>query len=117
MATIRDVAEEAGVSIATVSRVLNSSQAVAPKTRERVTAAISKLQYSPSTAAAELRRLHKEKEQRLESESMLFKRYELSKQPSSSIEKIKTLRRENRELKRAIRQFGRYLRRWQMTET
>jgi LacI family transcriptional regulator len=55
-ATIRDVAEEAGVSIAVVSRVINvGSGPVAPATRERVIQAIEKLNYSPRTAARELK--------------------------------------------------------------
>src|SRR5713101_6952408 len=46
-ATIRDVAREAGVEIGTVSRVVNDSPLVKPETRERVLAAIDKLQYRP----------------------------------------------------------------------
>ena len=34
--TMREVAEAAGVSIATVSFVVNNSKPVAPKTRERI---------------------------------------------------------------------------------
>lgn len=53
-ATIRDVAREADVSIATVSRVLNDSGPVKPATRERVLAAAARLRYSPSSAARSL---------------------------------------------------------------
>jgi DNA-binding LacI/PurR family transcriptional regulator len=49
--TIDDVAREAGVSIATVSRVINRSVPVAPQTMERVLAAIKKLSYQPQAAA------------------------------------------------------------------
>ena len=45
--TIYDVAKEAGVSIATVSRVLNSSTGVNPKTRTTVLAAINQLGFVP----------------------------------------------------------------------
>ena len=45
--TLQDVARKAGVSTATVSRVLNSPDLVRPPTRERVEAAISELGYTP----------------------------------------------------------------------
>ncbi len=48
MTTIRKVAEKAGVSIATVSRVVNGSTAVAPDLRDRVLAAVSQCGYSPT---------------------------------------------------------------------
>jgi DNA-binding LacI/PurR family transcriptional regulator len=44
--TIRDVAERAGVSIATVSRVLNAKDDVSPETRGRVREAAAELGYS-----------------------------------------------------------------------
>jgi LacI family transcriptional regulator len=46
--TIRDVARAAGVSIATVSRVMHSAQSVRPETRDRVNEAIAELQFTPS---------------------------------------------------------------------
>lgn len=49
--SIQDVAEAAQVSIATVSRVINSPNLVAPTTAERVQAAISKLGYVPNAFA------------------------------------------------------------------
>ncbi|MGH7443677.1 MAG: LacI family DNA-binding transcriptional regulator [Longimicrobiales bacterium] len=52
--TIRDVAREANVSIATVSRVLNESGPVRASTRERVTEVATRLRYSPSSAARSL---------------------------------------------------------------
>lgn len=51
MTTSRDVAAAAGVSQATVSRVLNTPDAVSPKTRDRVHAAIDKLGYYPHSGA------------------------------------------------------------------
>ena len=45
MTGVRDVAEAAGVSVATVSRVLNDSPAVRPETRARVVRAMRELQY------------------------------------------------------------------------
>ena len=62
MASITEVARRAGVSITTVSRVLNpvSEYPVAAATRRRVLAAASALQYSPSALARALvtRRSH-----------------------------------------------------------
>ena len=49
--TITDVAREAGVSMKTVSRVLNNEPNVAEATRERVKEAARSLQYSPNLAA------------------------------------------------------------------
>jgi len=50
-ATITDVAKRAGVSMKTVSRVLNNEPNVAEKTRERVKAIAAELRYSPNLAA------------------------------------------------------------------
>ena len=52
--TIHDVAERAGVSIKTVSRVLNKEPNVKPETRERVLAAAEALRYRPSVSARSL---------------------------------------------------------------
>ena len=53
--TIRDVAEEAGVSVATVSRVLNGSDNVRESTRAQVLEAAHALEYHPSETARNLR--------------------------------------------------------------
>jgi LacI family transcriptional regulator len=50
-ATITDVADAAGVSIRTVSRVLNRSTKVNAETRERIEATIARLGFSPSARA------------------------------------------------------------------
>ena len=50
-ATITDVAKRAGVSMKTVSRVLNNEPNVARSTREHVKAIASELNYSPNLAA------------------------------------------------------------------
>jgi len=50
-ATIQDVARHAGVSIATVSRVINKSANVAAATETRVRTAIAELNYRPHAAA------------------------------------------------------------------
>jgi LacI family transcriptional regulator len=49
--TIIDVAEHAGVSIKTVSRVINNVQSVKAQIRERVLRAIEKLDYHPNPSA------------------------------------------------------------------
>src|SRR5919109_3929834 len=51
---ITQVAAEAGVGVATVSRVLNESPAVSADTRRRVLEAIATLDYQPSPAARAL---------------------------------------------------------------
>ncbi|HKJ66555.1 MAG TPA: LacI family DNA-binding transcriptional regulator [bacterium] len=54
MTLLRDVARYAGVSTATVSRVLNSPEKVSAPTRAKVIAAISKLGYRPNRVARRL---------------------------------------------------------------
>lgn len=49
--TIYDIAAESGVSVATVSRVLNGNPNVSKRTLEKVNLAIKKHQYSPSSVA------------------------------------------------------------------
>ena len=56
MATMADVAREAQVSVATVSRLLNNQSIVSPETAERVYTAIQKLSYEPNLLARNLRR-------------------------------------------------------------
>jgi len=54
MATIKDVAERAGVSAATVSYVLNESRRMRPETEQRVLSAARELGYQLNTAARSL---------------------------------------------------------------
>src|SRR5918993_711273 len=61
MATIQDVARTAGVSTATVSRVLSAPEVVAEATRQKVMLAIDLLGYAPNVAAKNLRTLRTEK--------------------------------------------------------
>lgn len=53
-ATILDVAAAAGVSVATVSRVINGNYSVKPTTADRVRTAAAQLQYVPNIQAREL---------------------------------------------------------------
>ena len=55
MIGIKDVANEAGVSVATVSYVINGTRPVSKKTTLRVEEAIEKLNYSPNFSARSLR--------------------------------------------------------------
>ena len=55
MATIWDVAKEAGVSISSVSNALNGKNKVSEKTRERIDAAVKKLGYTVDPAASSLK--------------------------------------------------------------
>lgn len=54
-ASIKDVAKEAGVSIATVSRVINKVDVVNEETKKKVQEAIDKLGYSPNIVAQSLK--------------------------------------------------------------
>lgn len=55
-ATIRDVASELGMSVATVSRALSQPELLRPETRERVLSVVAKLGYRPNVLARSLRR-------------------------------------------------------------
>lgn len=52
--TIKDIASEAGVSIATVSYVINKTKSISPETKKRVFKAIKSLHYHPSKSARSL---------------------------------------------------------------
>lgn len=52
--TIYDVAREAGVSIATVSKILNGKGKISPSTKRRVLEAIERLGYQPNLLASAL---------------------------------------------------------------
>ncbi|MGC9538624.1 LacI family DNA-binding transcriptional regulator [Streptomyces sp. UG1] len=54
MATMADVARSAGVSVATVSHVLNGTRPVLPHTRQAVLDAMEELGYTPNTLARSL---------------------------------------------------------------
>ncbi|MES0361786.1 MAG: LacI family DNA-binding transcriptional regulator [Anaerolineales bacterium] len=54
--TMRDVAEHAGVSVTTVSHVVNNTRSVNPDTRSRVEEAMRVMGYQPNVVARSLRR-------------------------------------------------------------
>ena len=55
MAKIHDVAKRAGVSVATVSRVVSDKAVVAAATKQKVLAAVERLGYVPTASAKHLR--------------------------------------------------------------
>lgn len=55
MVSVRDVADDAGVSVGTVSNVLNRPDRVNPETRDRVQASIARLGFVRNDAARQLR--------------------------------------------------------------
>ncbi|MFB9759857.1 LacI family DNA-binding transcriptional regulator [Ectobacillus funiculus] len=55
--TIYDVAEKAGVSISTVSKVLNNTGSIAEKTRQKVRETMRELNYQPSVVASVKKRI------------------------------------------------------------
>src|SRR4026209_896727 len=55
MSTIYEVARRAGVSTATVSRVLSRPEVVAPETRKKVLQEVERLGFTPNFVAANLR--------------------------------------------------------------
>lgn len=61
MTTISDVAKVAGVSVATVSRVINGIANVSPETTAKVTKAIQELDYRPNLLGRNLRRTKSER--------------------------------------------------------
>lgn len=56
IATMRDVASRAGLSVSTVSHVVNDSRAVSEESRRRVLQAMEELGYKPNVLARSLRR-------------------------------------------------------------
>lgn len=55
MSTMNDVAQRAGVSLKTVSRVVNGEPSVSEQTRQKVNAAIAELDFRPNSVARNLR--------------------------------------------------------------
>lgn len=55
MVTIKDVAKRAGVSVSTVSYVINNKKKVKPQTKEKIFKVIDELKYSPNLTARSLK--------------------------------------------------------------
>jgi DNA-binding LacI/PurR family transcriptional regulator len=113
--TVRDVAKNAGVSIATVSRVLNDPTAVTQETRGKVHAAIATLQYLPNLNAAALRRNHIPKEKMVQQTISPSAAARNASAPHLSevrnaqkaTNRLGALKQENQILKRLLRRFSR----------
>ncbi|MGI5057660.1 LacI family DNA-binding transcriptional regulator [Treponema pectinovorum] len=56
--TINDLAKECNVSIATISRVLNNSPKVSPKTKEKILQAMKEHNYSPNSLARGMKKMN-----------------------------------------------------------
>ncbi|MFQ5616421.1 MAG: LacI family DNA-binding transcriptional regulator, partial [Anaerolineales bacterium] len=54
MPTVRELAEQPGISVATISRALNNKPGISPDTRQKVLQLTGELQYSPNLAARNL---------------------------------------------------------------
>ena len=54
MATIKDVAKESGLAVATVSRILNNRGYISEESRQKVSDAMKKLHYQPNEVARSL---------------------------------------------------------------
>jgi transcriptional regulator with XRE-family HTH domain len=118
--TARDVARRAGVSTATVSRVLNNTGKVSGDKRERVLSAIAHLQYRPDVHAVELRRGKADKTRKRgnyhapiidgRSEFDCGSRAE-DQSESWDLERIRSLEAENARLRRVIANLSRVLER------
>ncbi len=55
MTTLKDVAKDAGVSIASVSRLINKKGYISPDVKKRINASIKKLDYQPNLVARSLK--------------------------------------------------------------
>jgi DNA-binding LacI/PurR family transcriptional regulator len=119
--TLRGIAELVGVSIATVSRVVNGAENVSSETRTKVLSAISTSQYSPNTHAAQLARGNggrSKKRGASTSASADAGRRKLAeagacaKKKSGETEKLRLLEEENTRLKRLITNLSMDLEMW-----
>ena len=61
MATLKDVARDAGVSIATVSCCLSGKKTVKPETRAKIMDSIERLKYIPNASARNLKKADSKK--------------------------------------------------------
>jgi NAD+--asparagine ADP-ribosyltransferase len=106
--TLKDVAKEAEVSVATVSRVINGCKNVSTTTKSRVLAAIKTLDYAPNPYAIQLRS---------QRQTSPLCRKSISEKNAAGQHadhnNLEALRDQNRRLKRVMRALIRDVARWQ----
>jgi hypothetical protein len=109
--TIHDIANIAGVSSTTVSRVLNESKRASSKTRSRVQAVISDLKYRPNAHAIELVRSRSQRKgwSKIQGEpigdgrsSRQLNRNTITRSSRSYESELELLRKENTELRSIV---------------
>ena len=109
--TIHDIANIAGVSSTTVSRVLDESKLVSSKTRSRVQAVISDLKYQPNAHAIELvrSRSQRKRQSEIQGERMGDGRSDRQLNRNTTIRSLRSyeselelLRRENSQLRSIV---------------
>jgi hypothetical protein len=119
--TIRDIAKAAGVSIATVSRVINGIECVSDKTKSRILSVISQSHYCPNSHAVELVRA-RTKHSRLRRGKVISRineempRESIRKPGSSKLslrdKEVDSLRRENLKLRNVVIDLRGELEKW-----
>lgn len=118
--TVRDIANLAGVSVATVSRVTNDAGNVSAETRERVLSAITRLQYSPNAYAAQLARRssgisRNGKESKGDLPAQPRRRSSIPRESSERrgrMDQLRLLERENLQLRRQVSSLLTDLEKW-----
>jgi len=117
--TIKDIAELAGVSIATVSRVVNGSARVSDEKRTRILALISDSHYCPNAHAVELVRgrhgnLRGSALHRISEVEGDVRRHSVpgSAGKHEGVQKINSLRKENVELRNLVGILSREIEKW-----
>ena len=120
--TIKDIARLAGVSTATVSRVINDSGKVSNEKRARILAFISEAHYHPNAHAIELGRgRHENSRGRATHKISEVERDVRRRLVSSSaarreqVQKIDSLRKENVELRNLVGILSREIEKWRRT--
>jgi len=103
--TLKDVAKEAEVSVATVSRVINGSENVSMTTKSRVLSAIETLNYAPNAHAIRLRGMR-------HASPLYAKKGGIEGHENQGQNDLEVLRIQNKRLKRVVRTLIRDLARW-----
>ena len=116
--TIKDIARLAGVSTATVSRVVNGFEKVSDETRARVLALISEARYHPNAHAIELVRGRRENSKLCvmmgaSGAEIEVRRNYRRRTSQAQGKQVDLLKKENMELRNLIGNLYRQIARWQ----